>query len=77
MFRFGIFIIIILLPRRGGGVVSSGFTGIIVYNVWMVLRLETWIGFICYTRLIRFVTWSVVLLIQCTTIFTRSLPRYK
>ena len=51
---------------------SSGFTGIIVYNVWMVLRLETWIGFICYTTLtiiLRFVTWSsVVLLIQCTTI---------
>ena len=21
---------------------SSGFTGIIVYNVWLVLRLETW-----------------------------------
>ena len=54
MFRFGIFIIIILLPRRGGGVVSSGFTGIIVYNVWMVLRLETWIGFICYTRLLYY-----------------------
>jgi hypothetical protein len=54
VFRFGIFIIIILLPRRGGGVVSSGFTGIIVYNVWMVLRLETWIGFICFTRLLYY-----------------------